>query len=428
MIKQFTCLLVFLLIQFNTHATELSTGQNSFQFHGYFRGGLGLSEGGNTQTLFQAPGARSQYRLGNEPDLSIELQLDYKYKLKSTEFQNSYIEGIIMLDGFNRHGESNDLSVAGLAQSYLSFNNFFNNDTKLWLGRRYYHRKSNHISNHFWLNPGQSSQIGMGLENTQAGSGKLSTALFRYEDSFNIVPDAPPDQLINSTNIDIRWHDLKIQQDTLLTLWATLTTRHENTQLTYDDKTGYGIGAWADYKSNSIKNTTVLLYRTGAAITQGDFNPNPIREDQGWDLDNSSAFEVNNTLTYESLPDYSFQWTILLREEERNDNTNAKLNWFSTGIRPIFYLSQHLNIAVEAGIDYIDDEINNRSGALTKLTTALQVSADRGLYSRPVMRFFITLADWDDDFKGLIGTKPGSAPYGDDTQGWTIGAQAEVWW
>ena len=44
------------------------------------------------------------------------------------------------------------------------------------------------------------------------------------------------------------------------------------------------------------------------------------------------------------------------------------------------------------------------------------------------MRFFITLAEWSDEFKGLVGTAPGSAPYANDTQGWSVGAQAEVWW
>lgn len=409
----------------NTHAMELTSGQQSFEFHGYFRGGIGTSESGNTQALFQAPGARAKYRLGNEPETDFELQFNYTYKTNSPEFPKSYVEGVIMLDGFKPHGETNDFSIGNLAQGYLSFNSFFNSDTKLWLGRRYYDRKATHITNHYWLNPGQNSQLGTGLENVKMGLGKLSLALFRYEDSFSL--SAIP-YLINSTSLDARWHDLSITQHSKVTLWATLITRHELASLNYEEQSDYGIGGWIDYKSGHTKNTSVLLYRTGAAITQGDFNPNVVREDMGWDLNHGTALEVSNTLTHESLPAYSFQWTLLFRQEERNNTADSKLNWYSTGISPIFYLSQHVNIAFEAGIDYIDDEINNRSGALTKLTTALQIAADRGLFSRPVMRFFITLADWDSELKGQIGAAPGSAPYSSDTQGWTIGAQAEVWW
>ncbi|MCK4707120.1 MAG: carbohydrate porin [Gammaproteobacteria bacterium] len=104
--------------------------------------------------------------------------------------------------------------------------------------------------------------------------------------------------------------------------------------------------------------------------------------------------EINNTLTQEFLPDYSVQWTLLLRQEDRGVAGNSKVSWYSIGARPIFYFSKHINLAFEVGIDNIDDEINNRSGTLSKLTTALQISAAPGFKSRPVLRFFITLADW----------------------------------
>ena len=118
----------------------------------------------------------------------------------------------------------------------------------------------------------------------------------------------------------------------------------------------------------------------------------------------------------------------MYRQEDRGLASNSKLNWASTGVRPIFYFSKHINLAIEAGVDYVDDKINNRKGSLTKLTTALQLSADRGFYSRPVLRLFVTLADWSESLKGQIGDTPGNAPYGTVTNGWSVGAQAEVWW
>lgn len=413
------------ILTFNTYASERLMGQQSFEFHGYFRGGLGMSESGTTQAKFQAPGARAKYRLGNEPETNMELQLNYNYEMNQAEYENSHIQGIIMLDGFKPHGESNDFTVDHLAQGYLSFNQFFNNDIKLWLGRRYYDRKSIHIMNHYWLNSGQNSQAGVGIEDISAGSGKFNLALFRYEDDFDINGSS---YLINSTSLDARWHDLNINDNLKLTLWAGLSTRHELDVLNYDKQSGYGLGAWLDHNKTNIKNTTVLIYQVGSSITQADFNPNPVREDLGWDLENSSSFELSNTLTYESLPDYSYQWTLLYRQEDHGLTGNSNFNWYSTGIRPILYFSKHLNLAFEAGIDYIDDDLNNRSGTLSKLTTVLQVSADRGLKSRPVLRFFVTLADWSDELEGFVGNIPSDAPYGDETQGWTVGAQLEAWW
>lgn len=425
MINKIMFILVTVIAPLNSHAIDIVTGQQSLEFHGYIRAGVGMSQGGNTQAKFQAPGARGKYRLGNEPETDIELQLDYKYAMKDPEYKNSHVKGVFMLDGFQTHGNTNNLTVGNVAQAYLSFNNFFNNETKLWLGRRYYDRKAIHIMNHYWLNPGQNSQAGVGIEDAKLGSGKLKLALFRYEDAFSIT-NTP--YLINSTRLDARLHDLNVADNMKLTLWAGLSERHKLASLNYDSKSGYGLGGWLDYKTSKITNTSVLLYQSGASITQSDFNPNPIRENLGWNLDEATAFELNNTLTYQSLPDYSFQWSLVYWQEDRGTAGNSKVSWTSTGIRPVFYFSKHLNLALEAGVDYVDDEVNNRSGTLTKFTTALQISADRGLYSRPVVRFFVTLADWSDDFKGLVGAGPGSAPYGNKTEGWTIGSQAEVWW
>ena len=61
-------LVTILLVPFSVSSIEIITGQQSLEFHGYFRGGLGMSEHGETQAKFQAPGARAKYRLGNEPE------------------------------------------------------------------------------------------------------------------------------------------------------------------------------------------------------------------------------------------------------------------------------------------------------------------------------------------------------------------------
>ncbi len=413
------------MITSKTIALDIVTGQHGLEFHGYYRGGLGSSESGQTQAKFQLPGTRASYRLGNEPDTNLELQLTYNYKISETDNDAGLIQTVIMLDGYQPHGQTNDITLSNLAQGYISFNQFFDNDIKLWLGRRYYDRKLIHIMDHMWLNPGQNSQAGFGIEDINAGSGKLNIALFRYEDNLNINDSS---YLLNSTNIDARWHGLNISSDFNLTLWAGITNRYENTSLNYEEQSGYGLGGWVDYKTENTSNTTVVLYQTGAAITQGDFNQKPIYEAQGWGLENATSFEISNTLTYESIPDYSYQWTILYRQEDHGLSGGTAFDWYSTGIRTLYYFDKHFNIAVEAGIDYIDDDINNRNGSLAKITTALQISAERGFSSRPALRLFVTFADWSEEFKGLIGNSPGNAPYAEDSKGWTIGAQLEVWW
>ena len=403
-------------------AIEISTEQQSLKFHGYFRSSLGFSKNNTTQAKFQLPGARSKYRLGNEPDTNMELQFDYSYKLKNPDNKNANIQSVIMLDGYKNQGDSNDFSVGHLSQAYFSFNKFFNDDVNIWIGRRFYQRKSIHIMNHFWLNPGQNSHSGIGFEGQRLGSGKFDLALFRNEDTSTA-------DLINSTVLDARWHSLPISKNSKLTAWAQLADRAAvGGALNFAKKSGYALGGWLDYESARIHNTAVLFFINGAAITKSGTNPRTVREDNGWNLDKANVFEVSNMLTYEMLADYSFQWSLLYHEEDRGNAGNSKITWISTGIRPIFYYSKNVNLALEAGIDYVDDKVNDRSGSLNKLTLALQLAADRGFKSRPVLRIFATYAKWGEDFKGVVGNIPGDAPYGNDLSGWTIGAQVESWW
>ena len=428
MMKNILAVMLVVILSVLSHSTialEISSGQDSLKMHGYFSTGLGFSKNGDTQAKFQLPGARSKYRLGNEPDTNMELLFDYTHKLKDPENKNANIQSVIMLDGFKNHGESNAISLGHIAQAYVSLNKLFNDDVDIWIGRRFYQRKSIHIMNHYWLNPGQNSHNGLGFVNQLLGAGKLDLALFRNEDNFSISGTA---YLINNTVLDARWHDLPTSQKTRLTAWVQLADRAALGALNYAKKSGYSVGTWLDYKSNSLKNTIALKYETGAAISQSDFNPNAIREDLGWNLNKAKVFEINNMLTYEALPDYSFQWSLLYRQDDRGTAGNSDIRWMSTGIRPIFYLSKHINLALEAGIDYVDDKVNSRSGSLNKFTMALQFSADRGFKSRPVLRLFATVASWDESFRGAVGNIPGNAPYSDSVSGWTIGAQGETWW
>ena len=319
--------------------------------------------------------------------------------MTEAEYEAAYIQAIVMVDGYTAQGESNEFSLNHLAQAYLSFNHLLASDTKVWLGRRYYQRKSIHILNHFWLNPGQNSQAAVGVEYMGVGAGKLDLAVFRSEDNFE-VSNTP--YLINHTNIDARLHDLPIGKNRSLTVWLGVAHRSSVASLAYRQKLGHGFGLWLDQRAGKIVNTVVMIYQAGSSVTQSDFNPNAVREDQGWNLDEARSWEVSNTLTYESLPRYSYQWTLVYRQADFGVNGPSTLSWYSTGVRPIYCITRHLNVALEADVDVTDDEVNRRQGRLSKYTAALQIAADRGLKSRPVVRFFVTYADWSADFSRLL--------------------------
>lgn len=156
-----------------------------------------------------------------------------------------------------------------------------------------------------------------------------------------------------------------------------------------------------------------------------------VSEDQGYDLDAASAWEVNNSLLVEPSDKLSMQWGAVARVLDfgRKGRAGNMLRWYSTGVRPIYYFTDRVNLATEFGVDYVDDDYRDLKGSVRKYTVALQLTNGRSYHKRPVVRLFFTKATWSEEFKGLVGgTAPGDAPYGGATEGWTAGVQLKASW
>lgn len=194
-------------------------------------------------------------------------------------------------------------------QAYFSLHDIFG-EINFWFGRRYYDRKDIHLMDHYWLNSGQNSHAGGGIEEIGLPVGSLDIALFEYRDK-NSAHE------IKSHTLDARWRGIEINNTSALTFWAQYSKRNKNSNLAYSARNGGAAGLWIDTEYGDIKNTLSLSLQTGSAITQSDFNPNPVREDQQWDLNSASVYEVNNTFFYEVLPDFSLQASALFRHEDR---------------------------------------------------------------------------------------------------------------
>ncbi|MFP2923948.1 carbohydrate porin [Pyxidicoccus sp. 3LG] len=405
---------------------DLQWGQFQLRLDGYIRAGLGTSRSGATQAAFMAPGARAKYRLGNEPETYFELGADGRYLLGDSEDPNRRsIQGYFLTAGYAPMGRSFELGVDDIAQAFFAFDNFLPG-YRVWLGRRYYERKDIHLNDYFWLNPGQGAHAGLGVDRRFAGGSELKAVVFRLEDL-----DASEGGVLNSTTLDLRLAALRTHEGGALTLWGQYALRHENTSPAYRERDGFGLGFWFDQEQllgRNIKNTVAVLYRHGAALTQTPTNARPVREDQGYDLERARAWELNNNLLLEMDARWSLQWGLVLRWEDRGLGGEDSVRWFSTGTRPLYYLSDYVHVGLELGYDYVDNEPLARRGGLTKATALLQLSKGRGYFTRPVLRLFATGAWWSDAFRGLIGTVPEGAPYGSGTWGWTVGAQVEAWW
>ena len=115
---------------------------------------------------------------------------------------------------------------------------------------------------------------------------------------------------------------------------------------------------------------------------------------------------------------------IFVYQRTKDGNPQHDWNqWVSFGARPEVFFTKHFSLAFEAGFDHTHSP-GQYDGWLRKFTIAPQIGAGRKFFSRPVLRAFLTYADWSDGLRGFVG----GTPYQNRTSGLTYGVQAEHWW
>ncbi len=403
-----------------------AVADQNLSFHGYFRSTLGLSEG-KQQPAFQAPGANSKYRLGNEPDTTLELAWDYRYAGNGSTEGGRYVQGFFMLTGYQPVGNSSELGTPDASQFYIKFAQYLG-PFDLWVGRRYYQRMDIHINDHFWLNVGQGAHVGAGLEDLVLGSARLDLAFFNYEDpEVASRVTAGTSGTLHSRLVDFRLRKIPLGDTMQLNTWLGYAQRPEDELLGFRSEDGYGAGAWLNMTAGDLTDTFVVMHRRGLAMVQGDFSGRPIREtqDHPYDLNEASMLEVNNNLTYDGKA-YAVQFALVHRQEKTGTDgvKGDSISWQSAGVRPVYYFSDVTSAAVEVGYDQVENEITDRSGNVLKETVALLLHPKLGFYARPTLSAFVTNANWSEDFKGLTA----ATVYDDQTSGWSAGFQADVFW
>jgi maltoporin len=171
----------------------------------------------------------------------------------------------------------------------------------------------------------------------------------------------------------------------------------------------YGTGAASNFSSpgsgTTLANTTPFLNRSAQLLVteQVVFQPN-------------DRFAI--------MP-------IFIYKRNKDGNPQHSWNqWASFGARPQVFFTKHLSLAFEAGFDHTDGFVPTENGDnhlnswLRKFTIAPQIGVDRKFFARPVLRVFLTYANWSDGFRGFVG----GVPFMNATSGLTYGVQTETWW
>ena len=395
----------------------------AFEFHGYFRSGAGLNSDGGQQVAFQAPGAGAKYRLGNEAETYAELIFVNNW-VNPNDSDKAWVKTEVMIEA-NTTNSANYANFAnGVGNDQFRFREAFvqagnvlesQPNAKFWAGERYYRRQHLDIDDFY---PLDMSGYGGGVEDVNIGIGKMAVAF---------ISGARPDIVTQNgylakSNIDARVYKIKGP----LGLWAGWfdyatskggTTTAGQVIPTAD---GYAFGLkherleWhGGYHSFSIQ------YGTGAAsnFSASIDDPTPY-------IHNTSRFLMTEQVVFQPNDKFAIMPIFVYQRNKDGNPKNGWNQWASFGARPQIFFTKHLSLAVEGGFDYTSSGSGQYEGWLRKVTVAPQIGAGRKFFSRPVLRAFVTYADWSDGMRGYVGGQP----FKNRTNGLTFGVQTENWW
>jgi len=393
-----------------------------FEFHGYGRAGAGINSEGGDQAAFMAPGAGAKYRLGNEVDTWLEMDLVKNWTNPDNDgaFFKSCFK-ITYQDETHKNCGYDDTDHVKVSEAYVLAGNVLKAcpEMKFWAGKRWYRRDWIHINDFFFLN---STGNGGGVEDIDLGFGKLAIAFMQGTDGGYQIEDVGR---VSKNMFDIRLDFSAPVGDCMIWVapsWVEGGNYVDANKVVqqYPDAEGYAVGLV--YSLNDIlggSNKFSIQYGEG---TGSDFTPNVQTPSAA--LDDTSQFLITDQFTIQPCEKFSMQTALVYRIMDDGTDQNSQTDWFSFGLRPTWHFTKYVSACVEAGMDYVDSEPNGYDGALYKITPCLQISAGKFFFARPAVRLFATYADWADEFKGQVG---GEA-FRTETNGYTYGVQMEVWW
>ncbi len=416
----------------------LSAPTMAVDFTGYARSGIGWTGSGGEQQCFQATGAQSKYRLGNECETYAELKLGqevWKEGDKSFYFDTNVAYSV---------AQQNDWEATSPAfrEANVKGKNLIDAlpGSTIWAGKRFYQRHDVHmIDFYYW----DISGPGAGLEDVDLGFGKLSFAATRYSEaggSYTFSSDRIRDFATSTANdvFDVRLAGLETNTDGVLELGVDYGRANARDDYRLED--GASKDGWmftAEHTQSMLKgyNKFVLQYATDALTSQGKGVP------QGTSLNNNG--DMYRILDHGAIS-MAERWDLMYVAMYQNidlDN-NRGTEWYTVGVRPMYKWTPIMSTLLELGYDNVKSQQAGERNGQYKVTLAQQWQAGDSIWSRPALRLFATYAKWDEkwgyskDNAGDLTTFASADSTGNgiltnsrgNNDEVTFGAQMEIWW
>ena len=435
----------------------MSVQAMAVDFHGYARSGIGWTGSGGEQQCFQATGAQSKYRLGNECETYAEIKLGqevWKEGDKSFYFDTNVAYSVAQQNDW----EGTDPAFREANVQGKNLIEWLPGST-IWAGKRFYQRHDVHMIDFYdW----DISGPGAGIENIDLGFGKLSLAASRSQEaggSYAFSSQNIYDRTKDTANdvFDVRLAQLATNPDGMLELGVDYG--RANTTDDYRLADGASKDGWmftAEHTQSMLKgyNKFVVQYATDSMTTQGKglnqgsygSSTTTIEDPVTGVKTNYANNVVNNNGSLFRVLDHGAislgdKWDLMYVGMYQNLDMDNDLGteWYTVGIRPMYKWTPIMSTLLEVGYDNVKSQQTSDRNSQYKITLAQQWQAGDSIWSRPAIRVFATYAKWDEEWgyikngndvtKFAAATNSGlSTTSRGDNDEWSFGAQMEIWW
>ena len=461
-------------------APAISTAVENIDFHGYARSGIGRTFSGGSQACFKAAGAPAKYRLGNECETYTEL------KLGSALYDEDDVKFYLDTNLAYKIDQQTDVEPVSpwFREINIKATNLFKGTlpgASMWVGKRFYQRHDIHMIDFYYWN---LSGPGVGLEDIDLGYGNLDIAWMRNQNNIAYEPDGLgkwKEEGITTDILDVRWNGVPLAENLELELGLDFGQGSPGDKLSVDskDKSFFDRNGWMFTAELTLKNflggfnKVIGQYAADAMTGPGVGASGSYMQTSDW-YKGSKMYRIMDhgavSITDRIDLMYVAGWTQLDYDKSAQGSEAHgmpdKRTWTTFGIRPVWKWSDITSTALEFGYDTVTNatstiEVGGEKYSSTfdselwKVTLAQQFHPKFGNWVRPVMRVFVTYADWKTP--GNVTSDSGSAAcnstnskicnavgleyfdtqispdlimnnFGSDSNGFTFGAQMEAWW
>ncbi len=364
-------------------------------FSGYARYGSAYqSSDSRMVNAYGALNGNATGRLGNE-NYGGEFQLGKV--LKSDK--GAVWDLVLMVDHYSDRSWADDGGL-NVKKMYAGVTNLFESQPSLyfWGGRDFHQRTATDLNDYFWVtHDGQ----GGGMKNLDLGFGKFNLSFVGQVD----------DDMVGDNGryaITSKLHDIDLGGATL------------NVYANY----GFASDTVEDTDARDVKSYQLagelMMNGQRLVVRYGDN-----AKDSAFDLvDGEQALLISVDGFYQVTPKASFAYVAAyqaLDVADDQDRTNYNINF-----RPGYAWDDVNSTWVELGYSVVDYDNIDATNRAWKVTLSQNITFGPLMSSRPMLRFYATVGNSDNEFAGYDETSGDVTTTDLDTV--TVGAMFEAWW